>query len=219
MDQTTDGALLAALKRGDRAALAELVARHQRVLLGHARAVLGEGGPFEDAVQEVFLRLLERPPELPPEVAGDGAAERSHLMSWLHKVTRNCCMDTLRSETRRKGREHQSAVPDVAGANHSGGAELVEQRDTRAAVERGLKQLPAEQREVLVLRLLGDRSYKEIADITGKKIGTVGWLISEGLQSLSQHLAPLIQGGIEGAPSQVAVARAQSGLSKSGGTR
>ena len=128
-------------------------------------------------------------------------------------------MDTLRSETRRKGREHETAVPDIASVNHSGGAELVEQRDTRAAVERGLKKLPAEQREVLVLRLLGDQSYKEIAEITGKKIGTVGWLISEGLRSLSQHLAPLIQGGIDGAPAQVAVARAESGLSKSGGTR
>jgi RNA polymerase sigma-70 factor (ECF subfamily) len=217
MDQSTDGALLLALKRGDRAALAELVARHQRVLLGHARAVLGEGGPFEDAVQEVFLRLLERPPELPPEVVGDSAAERSHLMSWLHKVTRNCCMDTLRAESRRKGREYETAVPDVANASRSGGAELVEQHDTRAAVERGLKKLPAEQREVLVLRLLGDRSYKEIAEITGKKIGTVGWLISEGLKSLSQHLAPLI----DGAPMAVA-ARAETGLSgarSAGGSR
>ena len=45
---------------------------------------------------------------------------------------------------------------------------------------------------MLVLRLLGDKSYREIADITGKKIGTVGWLVSVGLKALSAELAPLL---------------------------
>jgi RNA polymerase sigma-70 factor (ECF subfamily) len=190
MDQTSDGALLAALRRGERQAIAQLVERHQQVLLGHARALVGPGGPFEDAVQETFLRLLERPPELPAQVAGDAAAERAHLRSWLHKVTRNCCMDTLRSESRRRGREEQAARAEVETPS-----ELVEARDTRAAVERELAKLPQEQREVLVLRLLGERSYKEIAEITGKKLGTVGWLVSEGLARLSTSLAPLVQDG------------------------
>src|SRR5262245_54588462 len=64
MDQPSDGALLAAVRSGEPSALNELVLRHQGVLLRHARALLGEGGPFEDAVQETFLRLLERPPVL-----------------------------------------------------------------------------------------------------------------------------------------------------------
>ena len=36
------------------------------------------------------------------------------------------------------------------------------------------------------------KSYKEIASITGKKIGTVGWLVSKGLKALSSELAPLL---------------------------
>ncbi len=194
MDQRTDGELLGALKRGDRSALTQLVERHQHVLLGHARALVGEGGAHEDVVQEVYLKLLERPPELPPEVSGNADAERAHLRSWLHKVTRNQCMDALRAESRRRSREEEAAASEVAPSRSTAGAELVEQRDTRAAVERSLQALPNEQREVLVLRLLGDRSYKEIAEITGKKIGTVGWLISEGLKSLSERLAPLVDG-------------------------
>jgi RNA polymerase sigma-70 factor (ECF subfamily) len=191
MDQPSDGALLGALARGDRTALASLVERHQRVLLGHARAIVGDGGPFEDAVQEAFLRLLQRPPELPEHVAGDPEAERAHLRSWLHKVTRNCCMDTIRSETRRRSREELAAAPELQAASAT-----VEQRDTRAKVERELAKLPEDQREVLVLRLLGERSYKEIAEITGKKIGTVGWLVSEGLKRLSKELAPLVEGAM-----------------------
>jgi len=193
MNHLSDGELLAALDRGTPSALSELVARHQGILLRHARALLGPGGPFEDVVQEVFLKLLERPPKLPPAARGDAERERSHLRSWLHTVTRNGCMDTLRSETRRKRREEAAAGPELAQDGRVGGAALVEEHDTREAVERGIARLPADQREVLVLRLLGDRSYREIAEITGKKAGTVGWLISEGLRALGQHLADLVE--------------------------
>lgn len=188
MDQLSDGALLSALRRGERAAITALVERHQGVLLGHARALVGPGGPFEDAVQEAFLALLSQPPELPAHVAGDAEAERAHLRSWLHKVTRNICMDTLRSQRRRREREERAAAPEAFSSAEA------EQRDTRAAVERELAKLPEDQREVLVLRLLGERSYREIAEITGKKLGTVGWLVSEGLQRLSVGLAPLVDG-------------------------
>ena len=61
-------------------------------------------------------------------------------------------------------------------------------------MERELSKLPLDQREVLALRLMGERSYKEIAEITGKNIGTVGWLISVGLQALGQGLEPLLEG-------------------------
>jgi RNA polymerase sigma factor (sigma-70 family) len=72
------------------------------------------------------------------------------------------------------------------------GLSAVEAADTRAAVERGLAELAPDQREVLVLRLFGDRSYKEIAAITGKNVGTIGWLISVGLRRLATELAPLV---------------------------
>jgi RNA polymerase sigma factor (sigma-70 family) len=100
-------------------------------------------------------------------------------------------MDTIRSETRRRSREELAAAPELQAASAT-----VEQRDTRAKVERELARLPDDQREVLVLRLMGERSYKEIAEITGKKIGTVGWLVSEGLKRLSKELAPLVEGAV-----------------------
>src|SRR4030095_6375942 len=106
--------------------------------------------------------------------------ERVQLLSWLHKVTRNACMDTIRSDSRRKRREHEVAAREGA----EGGVATVEERDTRALVERELSKLPVDQREVLALRLMGERSYKEIAEITGKNVGTVGWLISVGLKAL-----------------------------------
>ena len=185
----SDGQLLRAHRAGDATAFTELVNLHQAALLRHARALLGPGSLYEDVVQDVFLKLAERPPVIPPEVEGDRELERVHLSNWLHKVTRNGCMDIMRSETRRKRREHDAAAVDVS----EGGLSAVDENDTRAAVERELEKLPVDQREVLVLRLINERSYKEIAEITGKKIGTVGWLVSVGLKTLSRELAPLLE--------------------------
>ena len=52
--------------------------------------------------------------------------------------------------------------------------------------------LPTDQREVLAVRLFEEKSYREIADVTGKKVGTIGWLISEGLQALAGRLGPVL---------------------------
>ena len=164
----------------------------------HAGALAGDRRGGEDVVQEVFLRLAQKPPVIPAEASGDSLAERAVLTSWLHRVTRNLCMDALRSETRRKKREEQVASVEAT----AGGLEEIEASDTRRVVEAGLSRLPDDQREVLVLRLFGERSYKQIAEITGKKTGTIGWLISVGLKALATELAPLVTPGRGGKPAQ-----------------
>ena len=184
----SDGQLLRAFRGGDATAFTELVNLHQAALLRHARALLGPGSLYEDVVQDVFLKLAQTPPEIPSEADGDERLERVHLLSWLHKVTRNGCMDAMRAEKRRRRREQDVAASEA----HEGGIGSVEEKDTREAVEREIGRLPVEQREVLVLRLLGDRSYREIAEITGRPIGTVGWLVSLGLKALGEGLSPIL---------------------------
>ena len=185
----SDGQLLRAFRAGDATAFTELVNLHQEALLRHARALLGQGSLYEDVVQDVFLKLAQSPPEIPSEADGDPRLERVHLLSWLHKVTRNGCMDTMRAEKRRRRREQEVAADEA----HGGGVGSVEEQDTREAVEREIEKLPVDQREVIVLRLRGERSYKEIAEITGRPIGTVGWLVSVGLKALGAGLAPLLE--------------------------
>lgn len=181
MTDLSEAELLERFRAGAQGAFAELVRAHQGPLLRYARGLLGAGTAYEDVVQEAFLKLAQSPPEI-------GGADS--LGPWLFRVARNLCMDVMRSETRRKKREESVAAREATG----GGIAAVEAEDTRQAVEEKLAGLPVDQRDVLVLRLLGDKSYKEIAAITGKKIGTVGWLVSEGLKALSHELAPLFRG-------------------------
>lgn len=191
MSQPTPRELLARQRAGDRSALALLVGAHQGQLLRLARGLLGPGRGVEDVVQEAFLRLAQSPPELP---AGDPVQQEAQLASWLAKVTRNICMDTLRSERRRREREAMAAEERGGGLEPIARPEpsRVEADETRAAVEASLARLPDDQREVLVLRLLADKSYREIAEITGRKVGTVGWLLSVGLAALGRELEPLL---------------------------
>jgi len=188
MTERRDAQLLEAWRGGDPGAFTELVRRYQDPLLRHARGLLGMGASYEDVVQEVFLKLAR------DRVALPAAGSESHsggwqLSAWLHTVTRNACMDIIRSETRRRRREQDVAPLEAT----QGGQQGVEEADTRTLVEREIQKLPVDQREVLVLRLLAERSYREISEITGRKIGTVGWLVSEGLKTLSRNLAPLLQ--------------------------
>ena len=193
-ENQSDGTLLDRWRSGDQAAFAALVERFQAPLLRHARAVLGAGRGHEDVVQEALLKLAQNPPELPERCRGDAAAEHAQLGAWLHTVNRNLCMDTLRADHRRRRREGDGP-PDPADVTaKDDGLRPVDAADTRAAVQRSLDQLPQDQREVLVLRLLSDKSYAEIAEVTGRKVGTVGWLISVGIKALSKELAPLLSG-------------------------
>jgi len=179
MCSPSEAELLERHVQGDSSAFGQLVSHYQAALLRHARGLLGAGPAAEDVVQEAFLRLAQKPPDI---------ATSDVLAAWLHKVVRNLAMDVMRSETRRRGRERAAASVEAS----TGGLEEVEAADTREAVERKLAALPLDQREVLVLRILGGKSYREIAEITGRKAGTIGWLISVGLKALSAELAPWV---------------------------
>lgn len=189
--ESSDASLLRAWRDGDPGAFKRIVSRHQGPLLRHATALLGRSGAAEDAVQDAFLTLARTPPDLSalPEGADHG------LGPWLHRVTRNRCLDVMRADTRRREREgalgamQSTGVPGEADR----GLAAVDASDTRALVERTLHDLPDDQREAVTLRLLHEKSYAEIAAITGRKVGTVGWLISQGMKALSAKLSPLLE--------------------------
>ena len=184
----SEGALLRAWQGGDTGAFTELLRRYEGAMLRHARALMGEGGAHEDVVQESFMKLAARGVEIPANVAGDPEAERRVIGAWLHKVVRNGCMDVLKAESRRKTRERAAAAPEASPSP----TPEVELEDTRGFVRAAIAALPSDQREVLALRLFEEKSYREIAEVTGKKVGTIGWLLSEGLQALSGRLGPAL---------------------------
>ncbi|MBI4179735.1 sigma-70 family RNA polymerase sigma factor [bacterium] len=149
-------------KRGDEAAFAELVRRHQTRTYRICRAMLGDDREADEAAQDVFVRLYERLATF----RGD-----SRLSTWLYRVTLNLCADRLR-------RRKWSWWIGLDGLNLAGRAQdqpdrQAEDRDEVRRLSQAMERLPREFRDVLALRELEGRPYAEIAEILGISIGTV----------------------------------------------
>ena len=145
--------------------LEELVTRHENTLFRAALAILGDVQEAEDAVQDTFLRYLEKRPELKDE---------NHEKAWLLKVTANRCKSVLRSRKRHPAVE----LLDVYPAPDNDAGELVE----------AVFSLPASQRAAVHLFYYEGYSTGEIAAILGQRPGTVRSHLSRGREALRQKL-------------------------------
>ena len=145
--------------------LEELVSKHENTLFRAALAILGDAQEAEDAVQETFLRYLEKRPQL-----RDG----DHEKAWLLKVTANRCKSVLRVRKR-----HQLVeLLDVYPAPDTDCRELME----------AILALPANQRAAVHLHYYEGYTSEEIGGILGQRPGTVRSHLSRARENLRRYL-------------------------------
>lgn len=171
--QLTDRELLKLFTAGDVAAFEVILARYEGPLLRYAAR--HQPMAAQDLVQEVFLRLVKQRQEL------NGLES---LSSWLYRVARNLAIDELRKEKRMERREQIVAVPEV----QEPGASVAESDEVAELVTSKLMGLPPKQRDVLILKIQEEKSYREISSITGLSVSNVGYLIHQGLKTLARDL-------------------------------
>jgi RNA polymerase sigma-70 factor (ECF subfamily) len=191
LGDATDEALMVRFQRGERAAFAILVRRHQTGLFNFALRQIGAHAVAEEAVQDAFVRVVQNAADFKHE---------ARFTTWLYTILRNLCIDQLR---RRAHRRHPSL--DEPRASHDGteeGPTLLEQTaDPKTSVERqaggtelkeriskAVEALPDEQREVFLLREVSNLPFKEIALITGVPENTVKSRMRYALERLQQAL-------------------------------
>lgn len=154
----------------------EALGEHERSLMRYATGLLhGDLERARDVVQESFLRLCRQDRR---KVAG-------HVGAWLFRVCRNQALDVQRKERRMT---HLSEETEAAPASTSPPGADLERADELDRVMGALQGLPPKQQEALRLKFQHGHSYKEIARITDEAVGTVGWLIHEGIQALRGRL-------------------------------
>ena len=181
-----DDELIAAIARGDQAALLALYDRHGRMGYGLAYRILGDAGAAEEAVQDAYLRVWRR--------AATFDAQRGGARSWLLTVVHHCAIDLLRRRT--------GAPPVVAGLDEMADRRSVpdawsevsgriESERVRTAVET----LPGEQRRAIEMAFFDGLTHREIAERDGLPLGTVKGRLRLGLKRLSGLLAEPAPGG------------------------
>ena len=159
-----DAELLRKVADGDEAAVEALYNRYGRACFALARRILDDAQLAEDVVQQVFLALWQ----------GSGYdASRGAVSTWLLSVTHHKAVDSVRRESnRRKRLAGEQVLLETAAAGP--GPDDEAWATLRAERTRdGLRGLPAEQREVLLLAYYGGYTQREIAEMTGLPLGTV----------------------------------------------
>jgi len=175
-----DAALLARVGDGDEAAIEGLYQRYGGACFALARRILGDAQLAEDVVQQVFLALWKG--------AGYDPA-RGAVSTWLLSMTHHKAVDSVRREgARRRRMAGEQAMLELEAAGP--GPDEVAWSRLRAELTRdALRQLPAEQREVLLLAYYGGYTQREIADMTGLPLGTVKSRTLTAMRRLRERLS------------------------------
>jgi len=161
-----DQDLLARYRKGDLEALDRLVEKHRRPLFGYIVKMTEGRDDADDIFQEVWLRAIRNQDRF----------KSGNFCGWLMRIARNLVIDRVRKRkpivnlVRDKDDEDpfesRVADPGLSPSSISAAGELGIRIDVAVA------ELPAEQREVFVMRMQGDVSFKEIAEIQGVSINT-----------------------------------------------
>jgi len=148
--------------------IGQLYDRYGVALYRYAVMVLADPAAAADAVQTVFVGLLRR--REPPD-----SDER-----YLRRAVRNECFSVLR----RRRHDVLAAATPILEAVEAGR----DCPDERLALERALRALPPEQREVVHLKVFEGMTFHEIADMTGESINTTASRYRYAIEKLRVHL-------------------------------
>ena len=129
----------------------------------------------EDCVQEAFVALAGQ--VKPPE----------HPVSWLFRVVRNQALNEFRSSQRRNKRERIAARPNIQVLDPANQSEFDEEQNRMLGV---LKQLPPDDRELIVLRIWSGLSWSEIAGLTKTSSSSAQRRYVAALEKMKLRLEP-----------------------------
>lgn len=164
----SDQVLLNNYLSGDRNAISRLIERHSRRVRDYINMMVKDRDVAEDIFQETFIKAVR--------VIDEGRyTDNGKFLSWILRIAHNQVIDHFRAQRQNKSVSESEAGYDVLGTLKLAertveDAMVCEQieRDVRALVEL----LPAEQREVVMMRYFSGLSFKDIAEQTNVSINT-----------------------------------------------
>ena len=140
-----------------------------------ALRIMGDTEEAQDIVQEIFLRLWSK---------RDKLHEYRNLEAFAMTMTRNLCLDKLKSPSSKK----ESFKDDTEMFDNSTPYTKTETSDTLRLVRMAMDGLPEQQRMVIQLRDVEECDFDEIAEITGLSMNNVRVLLSRARKKIRDTL-------------------------------
>ncbi|MER0041407.1 RNA polymerase sigma factor [Pseudomonas sp. MGal98] len=180
--EPSDADLLRRYRAGEAAAFTQLYERHRLGLFRFLMGLCGDQAVAEEVFQETWMSLI-RSESLQREAA-------VLFKTWLYQIARNRLIDHWRKQGRHQQREEafDEQLHDQAMAEPDPERQLSLSQD-QARIQAALADLPAEQREVFLLRAHGDLELHEIAELTRTPAETVKSRLRYALQKLRRLLS------------------------------
>ena len=154
--EVADEALVRATLAGDESSFRELVTRHKTRVLNTCSRFARDGQQLDDLAQEVFLRAWRKLRGF----RGDAPFEH-----WLARLTVTACYDYIRKEKRHREPMSLDEMP-VEMHDHSADAAISAGR-AKELVDWAMRHLNHDERLVLTLLEIEERTVREIASLTG----------------------------------------------------
>ncbi len=187
----SDKELVAVFQTGNIAAFDEIIDRHALKIYHTAFGLLSNHHDAEEVAQDALVRAFR---------ALNKFRRDSSLTTWLHRITVNLARNKYHWNRRRGSERNVSLLRDDRNLSDDNQEEMALPDDslgpertiagleTSMVVKKGLERLPSPLRETVMLRLVHDMPYEQIADALDCKIGTVKSRIARGREILREVL-------------------------------
>lgn len=186
MNANADALLIEQLKRGESHAIEQLLADHEARVYRFGLRMCGNEDDARDVLQETLLAAFKN--------VGSFRAD-AQLSTWLFQIARSFC---LKQRRRHQGEpaNHESveSSPEVARliSPESSPESVVQAREIGQVIQSAMNALPAEQREVLILRDVEGLSAEAAATVVGVEVGALKSRLHRARLALKHKLSVAI---------------------------
>lgn len=182
LDATAEKALLARIVNGDQQALSDLYDQYAALLYSVVIAVVKKQEEAEDLLQEIFLLIWKK--------SATFDTSRDNVYAWLTTLARNRAIDRTRSKAFRSAqKEVAEPIPEITPSAMDNPLDAAIMQERAGQVQAAMQQIPAEQREVILLAYFEGYSQSQMAEHLGLPLGTVKTRVRQGMKKLSELLA------------------------------
>jgi RNA polymerase sigma factor (sigma-70 family) len=186
----SDHELVAAVRRGEDSAFAQLYSRYRMPIWSYASGILRDGDRAEDVSQEVFITVLRRLRDTERPIA---------FKPWIYQIARNACIDELR---RARRSQQVPFEPESAAGNDGddlrsiapGPDAAVETKQQLEDLRGAFRALSEPHHRILVLRELEGLSYREVGTRLGMSRPVVESTLFRARRRLAEEYGELISG-------------------------
>lgn len=162
-----DGILIKQYLAGNQGSFEALLKRHKNRIFSSIYGLVGDRYLAEDIFQETFIKIIH-------SIRAGKYNHEDKFLPWALRISRNMCIDSIR-QRKRMPMVVDSEGNDILnnlGVFEKSQEELHIENDEISMLKQWIRELPEEQKEVLILRNYADLSFKEIAAITNTNINT-----------------------------------------------